>query len=419
MRLLQDDKSNPADTGAATAGAGTSVAPVQASGAPGEGEDADPRDPWAAISARIRVASFMLTGLFVLAASYTLHYAKDILMPVAAAVVLALVFMPVVRGLRRIKVPEPVAAAVMVLGFFAAIVAAVFFLAGPATKWISDMPEMVSEIRDKFEEPLSDIKNVKAEVENIVKETEGGPDTPPGPAAVSAGQDKADPQGSPTPVRVTLFDVFSRVFEVTRDVGWSVVIVFVMLYFLLATGSMFRDNVIVALPSWRDKRRALAVARDIERDISTYLATVTLINIGLGVAIGAAMHAIGLPNAVLWAVMAALLNFVPYLGAMVGSAVVLTIGLVSFDSPAQAMLPPAIYIAINAFEAYLVTPAILSRRLTINPIAVFLSVIFWGWIWGVPGALMAVPILACLKVICDATRHMTPLSQFLNGRRLR
>ncbi len=361
-----------------------------------------------------------LSALLVLAVGYTLHYARDILMPVTVAVILALVLMPVVRALRRIRVPEPIAAGVIVTAILAALVAAIFFLAGPATKWIAQAPEIVSEIQEKLEEPLNDIKDVKKEVEDIVEETEGtaGASSDESPNSARAAVNKPR-SAAPPPARMTLLEVFTQTFEVMRDVGWSVVIIFVMLYFLLATGTMFRDNIIVALPSWRDKRRALAVTRDIERDISTYLATVLLINIGLGAAIGLAMHAIGLPNAVLWGVMATLLNFIPYLGAIVGSLVVMTVGLVSFDAPVQALLPPLIYIAVNAFEAYLVTPTILSRRLTINPIAVFLSVLFWGWIWGIPGALIAVPILTCIKVICDTTDRFAAISQFLCGRRLR
>ena len=230
------------------------------------------------------------------------------------------------------------------------------------------------------------------------------------------------PKSEQTPsetTRISLLEVFSRTFPVLRDVGWSVLIVFVLLYFLLATGTTLRENIILALPTFRDKKRALEVTRDVQRGVSVHLATVTLINIGLGVAIGLAMYAIGLPNPALWGAMAAMINFVPYLGPIVGSFVVTIVGLVTFDAPVQALLPPVVYIAINTLEGNLVTPMILSRRLTISPIAVFLSVIFWGWIWGVLGALMAVPILVCLKVVCDANERLAPVSQFLSGRSLR
>jgi predicted PurR-regulated permease PerM len=194
-------------------------------------------------------------------------------------------------------------------------------------------------------------------------------------------------------------------------------IIFVLLYFLLATGTVLRENIIFALPTLRDKRRALTVTSNVQRSVSAYLITVILINLGLGAAIGFAMYAIGLPNPALWGAMAAMLNFIPYLGAIAGSIVVAIVGLVTYATPVEALLPPMIYLAINSLEGYLATPAILSRRLTINPIAVFLSIVFWGWIWGVAGALMAVPILACLKVICDATERLAPVSQFLSGRR--
>jgi predicted PurR-regulated permease PerM len=201
------------------------------------------------------------------------------------------------------------------------------------------------------------------------------------------------------------------------DVAWGAVIIFVLLYFLLATGTILRENIILALPTLRDKKQALQVTSDVQHGVSDYLLTVILINLGLGVAIGVAMYVIGLPNPALWGAMAVLFNFIPYLGAIAGSLIVTIVGLVTYAMPVEALLAPAIYIAINSLEAYLITPAILSRRLTINPIAVFLSVIFWGWIWGVAGALMAVPILASIKVICDATDRLAPVSQFLSGRR--
>lgn len=386
----------------------------------GDHEPTDPSSLTARTSSRSRVESLLITGIFVLAVSYTLHYAREILMPVTASAILALLLLPIVRGLRRVRVPEPVAAGIVVFGMFVSLSIGIYFLSDPAAKWMSQMPDMVSEVQAKLKAPIAEIKDVKEEVENIVKETRGDAADPPDAPPKKAAEPMAELQKAPpAPAGVSLLDVFTQTFLVMRDVGWSAVIIVVMLYFLLATGTMFRENVILALPAWRDKRRALEIARDIERDMSTYLGTVILVNLGLGVAIGLAMHLIGLPNAILWGVMAMLLNFIPYLGAVAGSAIVAIVGVVTFDTPVEALLPPAVYIAINALEAYVVTPSILSRRLTINPIAVFLSVIFWGWMWGVPGALMAVPILTCTKVICDATERLAPVSQFLSGRRSR
>jgi len=369
---------------------------------------------------RTRISSYSITGLFVLAVCYTLYYAQAILMPVTAALILALLLQPVVRFFGRAKVPEPIAAGVVVVAFFAALTVGIYFLSDPATKWISQMPDVVAEVQEKIKAPMKQIKDAKKEIENMVEEAPADAKVVPPPDPQRSEAPKPESKQTPSETtRVSLLEVFSRTFPVLRDVGWSVLIVFVLLYFLLATGTTLRENIILALPTFRDKKRALEVTRDVQRGVSVHLATVTLINVGLGVAIGLAMYAIGLPNPALWGAMAAMINFVPYLGPIVGSFVVTIVGLVTFDAPVQALLPPVVYIAINTLEGNLVTPMILSRRLTISPIAVFLSVIFWGWIWGVLGALMAVPILVCLKVVCDANERLAPVSQFLSGRSLR
>ncbi len=365
-----------------------------------------------------RILSFSTAGLFILAVCYTLHIAQDILIPVTAAVILALLLQPASRLLRRAKIPEAIAAGIVVLALFAALTVGIFFLADPAAKWISEMPGVVAEVQEKIKAPIEEIKDAKEAVEEIVEETQANADGTPTVSVTSLKQSRSPPQpGPPEASRVTLVEVLTQTFVVLSDVAWGAVIIFVLLYFLLATGTMLRENIVLALPTLRDKKQALQVTSDVQHGVSDYLLTVILINLGLGVAIGVAMYVIGLPNPALWGAMAVLFNFIPYLGAVAGSLIVTIVGLVTYTMPMEALLAPAIYIAINSLEAYLVTPAILSRRLTINPIAVFLSVIFWGWIWGVAGALMAVPILASLKVICDATDRLAPVSQFLSGRR--
>jgi predicted PurR-regulated permease PerM len=367
-----------------------------------------------------RKFSFSIAGLFVLAVCYTLYFAQEILIPVTAAVILALLLQPVVRFLRRAKVPEPIGAGVVVLAFFAVLTVGIYFLSDPAAKWISQMPDVVAEVQEKIKGPIKQIKDAKEEIEDMVEETQADPKAAPRNSSQRSKAPEAKSEQAPAETaRVSLLEVFTRTLPILRDVGWSLLIVFVLLYFLLASGTTMRENIILALPTFRDKKRALAVTRDVERGVSGHLATVTLINIGLGVAIGLAMLAAGLPNPALWGAMAALLNFIPYLGAIAGTVVVTIVGLVTFDGLMEALIPPLVYIAINSLEGHLVTPMVLSHRLTISPIAVFLSVIFWGWIWGVPGALMAVPILICLKVVCGANKRLAPVSQFLSGRSLR
>ena len=150
-------------------------------------------------------------------------------------------------------------------------------------------------------------------------------------------------------------------------------------------------------------------------DISIYLATITLINAVLGTAVGLALFALDFPNPLLWGVMAGLLNYVPYLGAVVGVSIVAVASFISIEPASAAILPPLSYAAINILEGQFITPSIVSRNLTLNPVVVFLSVSFFSWFWGIPGALMAVPILVIIKILSDYIVTLQPIGEFLSG----
>jgi predicted PurR-regulated permease PerM len=191
--------------------------------------------------------------------------------------------------------------------------------------------------------------------------------------------------------------------------------VVVLLYFLLASGDLFLRKLVRVLPHPEDKKRAVEIARRLRQDISIYLRTITLINIGLGVAEGTAMHLLGMPNPMLWGVMATVFNFVPYLGAMAGIVVIAAVATLSFETPAQYILPPIVYFLLTALEGYFITPVIVGRRLTLNPVVILMGLFLWGWIWGIPGAVLAVPMLASFKIVCDHIPPLTPVGEFLGG----
>jgi predicted PurR-regulated permease PerM len=176
---------------------------------------------------------------------------------------------------------------------------------------------------------------------------------------------------------------------------------------------LFLRKLVSVLPSLHDKKLAVEISHQIEHDVSKYLLAITIVNIVFGAAIGTAMHFLGLPNAILWGVMAGLLHFVPFLGAMVGITVVTMVALVTLDSLGAVALVPVSYFALNLLEEYIVVPLVVGRRLLLNPVVIFLWLIFWGWLWGVPGALIAVPLLAILKIICEHVESLSPLAEFL------
>ena len=163
-----------------------------------------------------------------------------------------------------------------------------------------------------------------------------------------------------------------------------------------------------------DKKRAVSIVREIETQISRYLLTITLINIGLGLAVGTTVHLLGLRNPIMWGVLVAMLNFIPYLGALTG-IICMTLGAVlSFDSLGYAMVFPASYLIIAILEGNFITPMVLGRSLTLNPVVILIALAFWGWMWGISGMILAVPILATFKIFCDHIEPMAPIGEFLS-----
>jgi predicted PurR-regulated permease PerM len=188
--------------------------------------------------------------------------------------------------------------------------------------------------------------------------------------------------------------------------------------FLLASGTMFYEKMIGILPTLSDKKRALTIAYDVEREVSHYLLTITMINAGLGLFIAVAMSIIGMPNPILWGVAAALLNFVPYIGAVAGIVMVGLVSLISFDSITYVVIPPMIYAFAAVIEGQFITPVLLGRRLELNAVAIFIFVALWGWAWGIVGAIIAVPLLVSVKVFCDHFDGLKSFGEFLSGRPL-
>jgi predicted PurR-regulated permease PerM len=188
----------------------------------------------------------------------------------------------------------------------------------------------------------------------------------------------------------------------------------VLLYLLLASGDMFLQKLVRVMPTLHDKKSAVEISREIQQNISNYLFSVSLINLGLGLVVSGGLYFLHVPNAAMWGILVAVLNFVPYFGPVAGVFVLAAVGLLTFDTLWQALLPPTWYLLLHLLEANLLTPVLLGRRFTLNPVVIFVSLIFWTWLWGVPGALLSVPILASMKVICDRVPAMSSVSELLS-----
>jgi predicted PurR-regulated permease PerM len=352
----------------------------------------------------LRVRSPALTGLFTLAVFYTMYFAAALLIPVVLAVLFNLLLAPIVRVLRSyLRVPEWLGAALVLFGLGAGLLAAFYGLSTPAARWIDQLPLAVWEIENKLgtlQEPIQEVRQAARQVERAAQ----GATAPPPQAG-----------GEPQPVQVVVQSpsLTQTVLSGTAAATAGLVVAVVLLYFLLASGDTLLRQAVTITPRLRDKKRVVEIVREMEDDVSHYLLTISLINAGLGVAVGAAMYLLGMPNAVLWAVMAAILNFIPYLGALIGIGTIGLVALLIFDEPARILLPPLVYFALTTFEAYFVTPSLLARRLTLNPVAVFLALILFTWMWGAAGALLAVPMLASFKICCDHVEALQPIGVML------
>ena len=346
----------------------------------------------------VRARSLGITVLSVLALLYTLYFARDFLLPIVIAVLLDLLFSPVVRAFTRWGVGAPLGAAVVVLGLLAVVGLGIYELSTPVQRWAAEAPKTLATAEARMKRLLKPLERVRRTAEQV--ETATNTAAPP----------------KTTEVVVRGPGLVARVFGTTQRFVAGLLEVLILLYFLLAAGDLFLQKLVKVLPQLGDKRTAVQIARKAEASISTYLITALAMNVGEGIVVGIVLFLLGMPNPVLWGAMVALLEFVPYLGATLAVVVLSIAAVTTFDSVGHALLIPASFVAINLTQAYLISPLLFSRRLTLNPVALLVGLAFWWWIWGIPGAFVAVPLMATFKIFCDHIDTLAPIGEFLGQR---
>lgn len=323
---------------------------------------------------------------------------RVVLLPMVLASLLTLTLSPIVRLLSRHGSPEGVSATLVVMALGGVLVAGGYLLADPVSQWISDAPRIGAEVSRK----LAILKMPMDRVVDATKKVE---------EAAQAGE---------TTGREVVVKQPGFLAGMTDGLGQGMAMVgttLVLTLFLLASGRLFPEKLVHSLPLFGDKLRVLRVLRDVEREVSTYLLTITLINMGLGAAVGLALALIGMPNPAVWAVVAMALNYLPFLGSILGVLACALVSLVTFPTVEMAIWPPLAYAGLTLLEGQLITPTLVGRRLAINSVAVVLAVLVWAWIWGIPGALIAVPLLVVVKVVCGHFKPLRILGEFLSTRR--
>ena len=207
----------------------------------------------------------------------------------------------------------------------------------------------------------------------------------------------------------------TQLFTGTRDFASGFFTTILFLLFLLVSGDTFLRRLVEILPSFSNKRQAVDIFQQVESDISAYLVTITLMNAAVGIGTAMVMWLTGIGDPILWGAVAFLLNFVPILGPILGVVIFVLAGLLTIDTLWQAFLPAALYLGVHLIEGQMITPMLLARRFTLNPVLVIISLVFWFWMWGAPGAILSVPMLAITKIICDRVRPLAAFGHFLEG----
>jgi predicted PurR-regulated permease PerM len=356
-----------------------------------------PQEPNGRDHAAAAPAHFVLIALGTIA---FLYVGRPVVLPVFLAWMAATTLRPVVALLTRLRLPMAFSAAVVFCMLVGAIGAGFLELERPAARWINEAPERMTELRQR-------VQRIFPKAQHLSQAT----------AAVSdLGATEAEKKEEHSKIPIV---------EVKDERGASSILnwtgtllaglgeVLVLTYLLLASGDLFLQKLVRVIPTLRGKIRAVEITREIEDNISNYLFSVSLINVGLGVAVSLGLFALGVPNATMWGILAALLNFVPYFGSIAGVVILAAVGLLTFDSPWRGLLPALWFMALHLLEANLVTPILLGRRFTLNPVAIFVSLIFWIWLWGVSGALLSVPILVSVKVVCDRIPSMAHFGEMI------
>ncbi|MEO5962170.1 MAG: AI-2E family transporter [Thermomonas sp.] len=329
-------------------------------------------------------ASSALMVLAVLAVAYTLWAAQGLLLPVLLAMFFALIGNPILRLLQRVRVPRFIGA-VLVLGAGIALTVALGQqLVAPASEWVRDAPKQLRKLTPKLQAMAKPVQAANKAAESI--------------ARAAGGENTSKPVQV---VKTEVNDPYKSLTATPRAVASILAVVLLTLFFMVY-GQDLQRNAIALLPDRQKKKVTVEILQAIETEISRYVLTISLINVVVGLVFAGCLYfflGVPLDEALLWGTMAALLNFAPYVGPLIGIVVMLLMGFASFSTPLQALLPAAIYLGLHTLEGQILTPIVLGRRMALSPLVLILALMVFGWLWGIVGLLLAVPLLVCVKIV--------------------
>ncbi|WP_266168789.1 AI-2E family transporter [Dyella subtropica] len=330
----------------------------------------------------LRGIRVVLNVLLILALLYTITLIKGLLIPLVLAAFIGVALNPIVAAAARRRVPRWLSASVLMVALITGIGTGIGLLAQPAVGWFHDAPTAVKNFVPKLRAFTQPFEAANRATQSLV------------------GGQAARTPARPATVAIDAWDVLASTPKVLAAVLTVVLLVF---FFLIYGDAMLRRLVEIA-PNFGYKRHAVSIVRSIQTEVSRYILTTLLINLVLGLLTAGMLWAYKVPDPLLWGAVAMLANFIPYVGAITTTTVLALVGLMNFNEAGQALLPALTFAGITAVEGNLITPFIQGRRMRLSPVAILLWLLVWGWLWGIPGALLAVPMLTSVKLVAERVR---------------
>jgi len=374
-----------------------SPAPGASHATAGGGEEDEP-----SLARRIATLSAGVWFCGVLLSLYTLYIGRNLFVPVTVALFAYLTLRPILRGATKVGVPPAVAATAVMLSLSLMLGILFYLVAGPAQEMLKNAPESMSVAREKLSFIFDRLERVNAATEEIAEET-------------GEGDGVVDNEPVPVQIKQSTWTTTSPILAGTGNVLSLISIAFALLYFLMVTGDDLLRNLTSTIPSFSSKRRFVEVVENVQDALSSYLGWVTLINACLGVVIGLAMWLLQMPSPLMWGVAAMLLNFLPIVGAIIGISAAFFVALVNFEHVSYAFLVAGTYFALTSLEGQFITPSVLGKSMRLSSAVVFLFIVIWGWMWGIAGIFLAVPILLTLVMISEKLEMLSPVSTVIGS----
>jgi predicted PurR-regulated permease PerM len=326
------------------------------------------------------------TCLLIIALLTVAYFAAEIILPLILAFVLHLLFQPAMRLMEKYRIPRSLAALTIIITFLGVIIGIGAGISGPAAEWAGRLPDGLAHLEQRLyflSRPIQTMQHFLHQIDGNASGTGLG--------------------------------LSAMLFNGTQHFAGGLFETVLVLFFLLVSGDTFLRRLVEVVPRFSDKRQVVALSKQIESNVSAYLVTISAMNALVGVATGCVVWATGMGDPIFWGVIGFVLNYVPIIGPFAGVVILAFAGLSRADVLWQALLPAGLYLVVHLVEGEFVTPTLLARRFTLNPVLVIISLVFWFWMWGVPGAILAVPLLAVTKIICDGVIPLNGIGHFLEG----